>query len=241
VDRLDARVALREERRILALADVAVVFTERDRRLLAASASGPTTLVTIPLGWTVPEKPLDPLGAPPPTLLFVANFVHPPNVEAAMTLVLHVLPAVRAEHPDVRLELVGKAPPPELLDLDGGPVSVTGEVASVSPHLDRAAIVVAPISTGGGVRVKVVEALAAGKAVVASSRAAEGLTAVASRDLVVVDGDRETAVAISRLLDDEAARRRLAENARAWALGELSWSAMADRYDGLYARAPGGR
>jgi glycosyltransferase involved in cell wall biosynthesis len=237
VHRLDARVALREERRVVALADIAVVFTERDRLLVAQQASAPTRVVTIPLGWTVPETPLDPVGAAPPTVLFVGNFVHPPNVQAALSLVRDVFPAVRSAHAQARVELVGSAPPRELRDLAGGPVFVTGAVDSVTPYLDRAAVVVAPIESGGGMRIKLLEALAAGKAVVASSRASEGLTALPGRDLVIADGASETASALSALLADEDARRRLAVHARSWALRELSWSAVVDRYDELYAGA----
>jgi glycosyltransferase involved in cell wall biosynthesis len=114
--------------------------------------------------------------------------------------------------------------------------------------MDRAAVVVAPIAIGGGVRVKVLEALAAGKAVVASTRAAEGLTARAGTELIVADGDAATAAAIVELLDHDEARRELGGHARAWAERELTWSAMGDRYDDLYdrlerrrsGRAPGG-
>ncbi|MEA2219185.1 MAG: polysaccharide biosynthesis protein PslH [Solirubrobacteraceae bacterium] len=234
--RLDARAALREERRVLRAADGAVVFTERDRGLVARSAPAGMALATIGLGWDVPAVALDPVGTSPPTLLFVGGYRHPPNVAAALALAQRILPTVRARHPDVRLELVGGSPPRELLALAGEAIFVPGEVASVTPYLDRAAVVVAPITLGGGMRVKVLEALAAGKAVVASTRAAEGIGARAGEEIAIADGDAATAQAISRLLADPGARRRMAGRAREWALRELSWSAMADSYDELYAR-----
>jgi glycosyltransferase involved in cell wall biosynthesis len=235
--RLDAWSALREERRILSLADAAVVFSEWDRRRLAEnSRSGAATLVVVPLGWEVPHTPLDPCGTHPPSLLFVGNFLHPPNVEAALSLARTILRRVRAVRPDVILDIVGGSPPPELLAMSSDAVRITGAVPSVTPHLDRAAVVVAPIAIGGGARVKVLEALAAGKAVVASTRAAEGITARAGEELIVADGDSATAAAIIELIQDEQARRELASRARAWALRELTWSAMADRYDELYDR-----
>ncbi len=237
VHRVNAVVARREERRVLGRADAAVVFTERDRILLKDVVGGGTRLVTIPLGWDVPDEELDPVGSGPPTLLFIGSFDHPPNVEAAKALVQRILPHVRAEHSDVRVELVGSAPTLEVRALAGDGVEVTGEVTSVVPHLDRAAVVVAPISFGGGMRVKVLEALAAGKAVVASSRAAEGVTARPGEDLIVVDSDIDAAAAMNRLLADDDARRRMAGRARAWAVRELSWSVMADRYEDLYERA----
>ncbi len=235
--RLDAWAALREERRVLSLADAVVVFSERDHRLLAKS-SRPTAaeLVTIPLGWDVPRMALDPIGRHPPTLLFVGGFLHPPNVDAALRLAEVILPRVRHACPNVILEIVGRSPPPELTALASDAVRVTGAVPSVTPYLDHAAVVVAPIAIGGGVRIKVLEALAAGKAVVASTRAAEGISARAGEELIVTDGDAATAAAIVKLLEDEPARRRLAARARAWAQRELTWSAMADRYDELYDR-----
>lgn len=234
--RLDAVVSLRQERRALALADGVVVFTERDRRLLAPSTPASTELVTVPLGWDVPAEALDPVGTQPPTLLFVGSFTHPPNVQAAVTLAQRILPRVHVAHPEARLDIVGRSPPAEVLGLAGDGVVVRGFVPSVTPYLDRAAVVVTPIEIGGGMRIKVLEALAAGKVVVASSRAAEGLTAQSGRDLLVADGDVGMAAAINRLLDDDRLRRQMAASARAWALRELSWSTMADRYDDLYAR-----
>ncbi|HVF79936.1 MAG TPA: glycosyltransferase family 4 protein [Solirubrobacteraceae bacterium] len=234
--RLDAAVSLRQERRVLALADAVVVFSERDRMLLAPATPPSTQLVTIALGWDVPAAGLDPVGVQPATLVFVGSFVHPPNVEAAVTLAQRILPRVRVKHPHARLDIVGTSPPAEVRALACEFLEVHGSVSSVTPYLDRAAVVVAPMAIGGGMRVKVLEALAAGKAVVASSRAVEGLTARSGRELLVADGDADTAAAITRLLADEQLRRRLAAGARTWALRELAWSTMADRYDELYAR-----
>jgi polysaccharide biosynthesis protein PslH len=235
--RLDARAAKCEERRVLSIADAAVVFTDRDRRLLGEAApAGSAAIVTVPMGWDVPKTALDPRGTDPLTLLFVGSFIHPPNVDAALRLARSIFPRVRSARPGVMLEIVGGSPPPELRALASDAIHVTGSVSSVVPHLDRAAVVLAPIALGGGVRVKMLEALAAGKAVVASSRAAEGIDARPGKELIVADGDAATAAATIKLLDDEPTRRELAGHARAWALRELRWGAMADRYDELYHR-----
>lgn len=241
VPALDARAALREERRVLRRADAVVAFTDRDRALLERSAPrrARPRLVTIPLGWHVPAQPSDPAGTQDGLVTFVGNFLHPPNVDAALRLGRSIMPAVREAQPAAVLELVGAHPPDAVRALTGAAVHVTGQVASVEEHLRRAAVVVAPIAIGGGMRVKVLEALAAGKAVVASPRAAEGLSARSGEELVVADGDHATAAAIAALLADADARRALGLRARAWAERELSWSAMADRYDELYVDLEG--
>jgi glycosyltransferase involved in cell wall biosynthesis len=234
--RVDALVSARQERRVLSLADGVVVFTEHDKQTLAPKRPASTEMVTIPLGCDVPPAPLDPIGEDPPTLVFVGAYRHPPNLEAALSLAQHIFPLVQQRHPAVTLDIVGESPPPELEALASASVRVTGDVPSVTPYLDRASVVVAPIAIGGGMRVKVLEALAAGKAVVASPRAVEGLAASGRDHLVVADGHVATASAIAELIEDVEARRRLGQGARAWALRELTWSAMADRYDDLYER-----
>jgi glycosyltransferase involved in cell wall biosynthesis len=234
--RVNALASARQERRVLSLADGAVVFTEHDKQTLAPKTPASTEIVIIPLGWDVPPAPLDPIGGEPPTLVFVGSYRHPPNLEAALALAQHILPLVQERHPAVTLDIVGESPPAELKALANASVRVTGDVPSVTPYLDRASVVVTPIAIGGGMRVKVLEALAAGKAVVASPRAVEGLTARRGEHLVVADGHVATASAIVELIEDVDARRRLGEAARAWALRELTWSAMADRYDDLYER-----
>ena len=162
--------------------------------------------------------------------------MHPPNVDAAVRAVREVLPRVRATRPDTTLVLVGASPPPEVTALAGEQVVVTGAVDSVIPYLDRAAVVIAPLHLGGGTRVKVLEALALGKAVVATARAAEGIGAERAGGLLVADTVDEMATTVAHLLGDRDARRQLAERARTWAAQTLAWSRMADRYDDLYER-----
>jgi glycosyltransferase involved in cell wall biosynthesis len=93
-----------------------------------------------------------------------------------------------------------------------------------------------PITIGGGVRVKVLEALAAGKAIVATPRAAEGIGVRAGRELIVAENEDEFVASSARLLNDSRLRASLARSARDWAERELSWATMANRYNELYAR-----
>lgn len=234
--RLDAHTAVREQQRVLCAVDAAVVFTDSDRKVVALTTPPWLEVATIAPGWDVPAQPLNPLGSGPPSILFVGGFGHPPNVDAALRLARVVLPIIRCERPDVRLELVGSSPPPEVRALASDWVNVAADVPSVTPYLDQASVVVAPLTIGGGLRVKVLEAMAAGKAVVGSSRAADGLSARPGREIIVADGEAETARAVLALLHDVATREAVAQAARAWAERELAWSTMAGRYGDLYAR-----
>jgi glycosyltransferase involved in cell wall biosynthesis len=234
VGALDERAWRSFERRVLGHVDAAVVFTKRDRHALEALGSG-TPIHEIPFGVPLPATPLDPAGEPPPTVLFVGNFRHAANADAATWLGEALFPPLRHTVPGVRLSIVGSSPTPEILALAGDDVSVAGRVPEVEPHLDRAAVVAAPLRVGGGMRVKVLEALAAGKAVVATPLAVEGLDVVPGEQLEVAAGAPELTAALERLLRDEPRRRALAERARAWACERLGWERAVERYERLYA------
>lgn len=231
---LDKRVWERYERRVLKEIDVAVVFTEQDRRELS-KLGGDTPIVRIPLQVTVPAEPLDPVGKAPPGVLFVGNFIHPPNVDAAEHLIRDIFPAVRVHAPDARLFIVGDRPPARLRQMASEHVIVTGLVPDVSPYLDSAAVVVAPLRTGGGMRVKVLEALAAGKAVVAYPLAMEGLQVSNGQHAFIAGDDQEFVVCILELLGDEEKRRRTATAAYDWACQNISWQRSVTAYENLYA------
>jgi polysaccharide biosynthesis protein PslH len=149
-----------------------------------------------------------------------------------MWLARGILPLLRARRRDVRLFLVGDRPPEDLEETDG--LVVTGVVPDLAPYYARAAVAVAPLRLGGGMRVKVVEALASGKPVVATPLAVSGLAVEDGEQVLLAETDEEFAECIARLLDDDALRHRLGAAARAWAEANLGWEAVVDRHERLY-------
>jgi glycosyltransferase involved in cell wall biosynthesis len=213
--------------------DALVVFTTADRQRL--EELGITTrLRQIPLAVPVPERASTSAEAVPAELLFVGNFMHPPNIDAARRLITSIFPAVCARCPSVRLLIVGPNPPPDFTTADAQLV-VTGEVPDVEPYLERASIVVLPIRLGGGMRVKTLEAFAAGKAVVASSIAVAGLPVVDGEQVVLAEDDEAFVSAVVELLKDHGRRARLGADAQRWARQHISWSASVTAYEQLYA------
>jgi glycosyltransferase involved in cell wall biosynthesis len=230
---LEARVWKRFARRVIAQLDALVVLTERDAAAIAPVA-GTTRVVTIPLGSIIPPQPLDPRGRGR-SIVYIGSYIHAPNVDAAHRLARDVFPLVRAQVPDAELTLVGSRPTPAILGLAGSGISVVGDAPDVVPYLDAAAVVVTPIRQGGGMRVKVLEALAAGKALVATRLAAEGLDVVSGEQLLLAESDSELAEAIVLLLRDDERREALARRARAWAEAHLEWDATVREHEELYA------
>lgn len=231
--RTEALAWKRFERRILRSMDAVVVVSERDARVIKTFDSS-IRVAVIPLGAEVPERALDPVGVPPPTLLFVGSFVHPPNVDAAVRLARNIFPPLTDTHPDLRLSIVGHAPPSEIRALADSRIAIHGDVPAVTPYLERATVVVVPVRMGGGTRVKVLEALAAGKAVVASPRALEGITAQPGTHLLVADSDDEFRVAVTALLEAPSRRLELGSAAHRWAANSLSWEPHVASFVRLY-------
>lgn len=231
--RLDVLAWRRFERLVASNADLVVALTERDERALRAIAQAP--VARVPLAIPIPERPLDPVGADPPAVLFVGGYTHPPNEDAALRLLRSIWPRVRDAVPTATLELVGSRPTEAMSAAAGDGVAVRGRVPELTPLLEAAAVVVLPIRLGGGMRVKAMEALASGKAVVASQRALEGLDVVDGREVLVAETDAEFIQATVRLLDDDGLRRRLGAAARAWAEAHVSVEAAASAYSRLYS------
>lgn len=169
-----------------------------------------------------------------PTVVFVANFAYQPNVDAAQYLCRRVMPLVRARRPDVRLMLVGNAPPPTVWDLGCDDVIVTGRVPDVSPYISQAHVVVSPLRIGGGIKVKVLEALHLGKAVVTTSVGIQGLPSNILDAVVLADDAGGFADAIVRVLHDAGLRRHLETTAATFARSLPTWddaaAAVTDTY-----------
>lgn len=218
----------RFEQRALARADAVVVFTERDRRALGASSS--LRVRVIPVGADVETPALDPQGSSD-SLVFVGGLHHAPNADAATHLARELMPAIRRRRRDAVLTLVGGGAPGSL---GGEGLRVTGRVPDLQPYLDAAGVVVAPLRLGGGMRIKVLDAIVAGKAVVGYPPAMAGLD-VEDGVHVLIAGDEEAFVtAVCDLLDDPDRRATLGRSAREWAQANLGWERPLDAYDELY-------
>jgi glycosyltransferase involved in cell wall biosynthesis len=223
----------RFERGVISGVQVVIALTERDAATLRPLA-GATPIEIIPLGVSAPPVALDAAGKGA-ELLFVGNFTHPPNVEAAERLIHGILPRVRARCPDVALHIVGANLPSRWQAREGEGLLLSADVADVGPFLDRAAVVMAPLSIGGGMRVKVMEALAAGKAVVATPLALEGLAVEDGDQVRIGRTDAELSDAAVELLRDPERRVALGRRARAWAVTALDWSGPVAAFERLYA------
>jgi polysaccharide biosynthesis protein PslH len=215
--------------------DQFITFTASDAALLR-SVVPDAAVEEIPLGIEIPQHAANPDGAKPPGVLFVGGYNHPPNEDAAIRLMQSIMPRVRARLPDTPLNVVGASPTGAMHAVATGADHITGRVENVEPYLEDAAVMALPIRLGGGMRVKLLEALAAGKAVVASPLSAAGLNVADGDQIVLAEDDDAFAAALAGLLQDVGARRRIAGQARTWAAANLGWDARVDDYERVYRR-----
>ena len=176
-------------------------------------------------------------------IAFVGNLGYFPNVDAADWFARQVMPLVRAKSAHATLRLIGTRPARRLRALcrHRPGVQLVGAVDSVYPHIARAAVAVAPMRAGSGQQIKIIEAMATGTPVVASSLAAAGLDATAGRELLVADEPDAFADAVLRVLGDPDLALRLARNGRALVEQRYTWSASVAALEQLWLRAAGSR
>ena len=159
-----------------------------------------------------------------------------PNIDAVVHFVQEIWPRVAKAHPEARCKIIGGRPPPSLLALAGPRVELTGFVSDLRPHLAAAAAVVVPLRLGGGTRLKIVEAMAMGKAIVSTTLGAEGIKAVPGRDIFIEDQPAAFADAVNRLLAEPSLAARVGQSARRLAVERYAWSAAAQALEGFYRR-----
>lgn len=160
-----------------------------------------------------------------PVILYLGTMSWGPNARAANFLAREVLPSVRAELPEACLKIVGRDPSSEIRSLASLPgVEVTGSVPDVTPHLREAKVLAVPLEAGGGSRLKIVEAFAAGLPVVSTPVGCEGLDVADGEHLLVAQRPRFAEALLSALRGDSLGVR-LAEAARALAVEKYDWSA----------------
>ena len=229
-----ARLA-RFERGICCGVDGIIAVSETDREFLLAHGGAPAFV--LPNGITAAEyEPPADAAREPCQLVFSGKMDYRPNVDAVEWFHSAVFPRVQEQFPQARLVIVGRNPHRRLDQLAADEsAQVTGWVKSVQPFLHRATIYIAPLRMGSGTRLKILQAMAAGCAVVSTSIGAAGLNDDALGALAIADDAAAFARAINALLQDESRRRELGKMAQERVSRHYDWSALMPRLLRAYA------
>lgn len=225
------------ETKAWAKVDRVVVMSERDRATVGATA------VVLPNGVDLERYRPSAAEAEEGRLLFIGSFAHLPNLLAAEFFLndvwpklagarLHVIAGARHEY---HLERSAAR-----IDLRQDGLAVEGFVADVRPAYQRAAVVIAPLLASAGTNIKILEAMAMGKAIVSTSAGVNGLHLTAGEDYVLAEGAQAFAEAVTRLLGDVAERTRLGTAARRRVERDYNWDRIAAAQAQLYRELASG-
>lgn len=166
-------------------------------------------------------------SGPRDRIVFVGSMDYHANVDAVMQFAREVWPRLREQKPELVFTIVGREPSPEVRALAAMPgVEVTGTVDDVRPYYRRAVAAVVPLRVGGGSRLKILEAMAAGVPVVSTTLGAEGLDVRDGENIRLADTCDELCRAIIALFEDEQQRRSLTAAALALVSAHYDWSAL---------------
>jgi polysaccharide biosynthesis protein PslH len=222
------------ERRALRRAAASTAVTEDDARTMREWSVPNVTVVPNGVDLDFYSQRSEPEGAN--EILALASLDWFPNVDSLRYFRAEIFPLIREQRPAAMLRIVGRRPAESLRqELSGIPgIDFIGEVENVRPYLDRAAVIVVPLRIGGGSRLKILEALAANKAVVSTTVGAEGLDLAPGEDLLVADSPGEFAQGVCELLASIDARGRLGENGRRRVQEKYGWDGIAQRQESAW-------
>lgn len=223
-------------------ADQVHAMSPSDGRILARFLRSPAKVHVVPNAASIPQH-LVRESESPDRVLFVGFFGHSPNRDGMEWFIHDVWPLVRRLRPTAELTVVGGMPPAELRRWHGEDgVTIAGQVPSVTPWLESAAVFVVPIRAGSGTRLKLLDALSHGVACVSTRIGAEGLDAHDREHLRFADDVDSFAQAVVELLADPAERAQLGHAGRQLVEEKYSWKASAEvalaGYRELMARHP---
>lgn len=158
-------------------------------------------------------------------LVFTGTMDYRPNVEGVCWFVREVWPELKGRVPELTFTIVGRDPTPEVLRLTGTPgITVTGTVKDVRPYLASASLAVVPLRIARGIQNKILEAMAMGRAVVASPQTIEGLDVNIGEEVLRAESPDEWVAAVLGLLSDGGRRERLGQAARKRVVSDYSWA-----------------
>ena len=171
-----------------------------------------------------------------PSLVFTGAMGYPPNEDAVFYFCTDILPLIEKSYPNVKLYIVGNNLSAKLKRLASRRANVilTGFVDDVRNYLAKATIFICPLRTGTGVKNKVLEAMAMGKATISSSIGQEGINALAERDIIIADNPNRFAQRTIELLSNKNLRDKIASNGRRIIEANYNWDMLADKLDKIY-------
>jgi glycosyltransferase involved in cell wall biosynthesis len=239
VFKIEAAKMTRYERASVKRFDHVIAVSDHDCQLMSRMADE-SRISVVPTGVDLAEY--GELGnahtAPTdkPVVLFLGSMDWEANIDGVDFFCRDIWPAIQTAVPTARFCVVGRNPPQRIIGRASNSIIVTGRVDSVLPYLYEASVFVVPLRIGGGTRLKIYEAMAAGKAVVSTSVGAEGLDVRHGDNILLADDAKSFAESVVELLTKDEVRTRLGENASRLA-AQYDWAIISQRFEDILRQA----
>ena len=227
-----ARLIARREDRLLAKCPIHTVCSDREKAALDPRA--PTADIrVVPNGVDVESFSDGALAAlhPAPVgsaggtvVLFVGSMDYHANSDAVLWFVQQIWPTLKKRRPDARFVVAGRNPPPQISALASSDITITGTVEDVRPWYRCATVVVVPIRTGSGTRLKILEAMAVGVPVVSTRAGAEGILVTDGSNIILADDEKSMAQSLDQVITLPELRQQLRERGRQLVCDRYDWS-----------------
>lgn len=167
-------------------------------------------------------------------LLTLGGLHWPPNADAVRWFVREVWPLITQQVSDVQLFIIGARPPQDILALQNDSIRVTGYVEDVTAYIEASAALIVALRSGGGMRVKIVEALQWGLPIVSTSIGCEGIDVTDQQDILIADGPATLAAAVVKVLGDNHLSQQLADQGRQLVARHYDWRKIYSMLDAIY-------
>lgn len=235
----EARLLRQYEWDICTRFDHVVTVTPEDTKSLIGLAECNTgngsKFTTIPICLDTRQHPVATPQGDGLTILHLGTMFWPPNVEGVLWFVRRVWPKVAAEIPQARFSILGKNPPADIQVLNNqAQFDVIGYVADPQPWLEQAGVFIVPLLSGGGMRVKIIDAWCWGLPVVSTTIGAEGIEYHDGENLLIADSADDYATKVVRVLQDNELSQRLRQNGRRWVETHYDWRSVYHAWDEVY-------
>jgi glycosyltransferase involved in cell wall biosynthesis len=212
----DWRLLKTYEGRLCREFDAVTAVSEEDKTALEEALGRKSEMLVLPITVDKDEMPLVERQPGADHILHFGTMYWPPNIDGVRWFLDAIWPLVLAQRPQTTFDLVGSRPPQDLVALgqQDARLRVTGYVEDPLPYLQSAGAFIVPLRAGGGIRVKILEALSRGLPIVTTSLGCEGIAVQHNREALIADTPEAFAAAILRLLADPALGQTLARNGR---------------------------
>jgi glycosyltransferase involved in cell wall biosynthesis len=237
IARLEAKKVARYEADVCARFERVVWVTREDYDAVAAAGGAPTVNSgIIPICIDTAKQPPLTRRSGRRRVTFLGGLHYPPNAQGVVWFARNIFPKVLAEAPDAILTVIGKQPPPELLDgtIPPANLEVTGYIDEPQPYLEETRAFIVPLLAGGGMRVKILDAWRWGLPIVSTTIGAEGIATTPGEDILVADEPADFSRQVVALLQNASLNDTIAAGGRRSAEQRYEWSHVYKAWDAVY-------